>query len=438
MKPLNILYIHSHDTGTYIQPYGHAIPTPKLQHLAEEGVLFRNAFNVNPTCSPSRAALLTGQYPHQNGMFGLAHRGFALNDPTRHLASFLRRNGYHTVLAGVQHVTHGTPGNIEALGYAEHHPNHLGAVKFLEGKPKGPFFLAVGFMETHRAGPPNQEDFFRDVDPVDSRFLRPPDPIPDTPETRDDMAHFVASAQTLDRKMGEVFDALEAAGLADNTLVICTTDHGIAFPRMKCNLEDDGTHVLLILRGPKGFRGGKVIDALVNHLDVYPTVCALTELDPPAWLEGKTLVPLVDDEADTLHDTLFSEINYHCAYEPVRAARTKRWKYVRRFEPRPGPVLINTDRSPSKALWIRHGWPTMAPAQEALYDLVFDPHEKENLVGSPQHADVLDDMRTRLAAFMKQTKDPLLDDRVPLLDAYKVNSADDVDPQDPLLPSGQR
>src|SRR5215471_17617747 len=73
----NILYIHSHDTGRYIQPYGHAVATPHLQRLAEEGVLFRRNFCANPTCSPSRAALLTGCYPHENGMTGLAHRGWS-------------------------------------------------------------------------------------------------------------------------------------------------------------------------------------------------------------------------------------------------------------------------------------------------------------------------------------------------------------------------
>src|SRR5512135_3826978 len=76
----NILYVHSHDTGRYVQPYGHAISTPHLQRLAEGGVLFRKAFCAAPTCSPSRASLLTGQHAHNSGMLGLAHRGFSLND----------------------------------------------------------------------------------------------------------------------------------------------------------------------------------------------------------------------------------------------------------------------------------------------------------------------------------------------------------------------
>src|SRR5450432_4840415 len=100
----NILYIHSHDTGRYLEPYGHAVPAPNLQRLAEGGVLFRKAFNAAPTCSPSRASLLTGMCPHSNGMFGLAHRGFVLNDYKQHVLHTLRPAGYYSALFGIQHV----------------------------------------------------------------------------------------------------------------------------------------------------------------------------------------------------------------------------------------------------------------------------------------------------------------------------------------------
>src|SRR5881275_1863276 len=82
----NILYIHSHDSGRYLQPYGHSVPTPNLQKLAAEGVLFRRAFSAAPTCSPSRAALLTGQCSHSCGMLGLVNHGFTLAHPEHHLA----------------------------------------------------------------------------------------------------------------------------------------------------------------------------------------------------------------------------------------------------------------------------------------------------------------------------------------------------------------
>ena len=114
----NILYIHTHDIGRYIQPYGYAVPTPNLQAFAEQGVLFRNAFCANPTCSASRATLLTGMYPHNNGMTGLAHRGWSLNDYSQHIVHTLRDAGYTTVLAGVQHVTSHQKGEPwKVIGY---------------------------------------------------------------------------------------------------------------------------------------------------------------------------------------------------------------------------------------------------------------------------------------------------------------------------------
>src|SRR3982751_5285119 len=111
----NIVYLHSHDTGRYIQPYGHAIPTPRLQRLAEQGVLFRKAFCAAPTCSPSRASLLTGHCPHNNGMLGLAHRGFSLKDYGEHILHTLRTAEYRSSLIGIQHLAR----DPKLIGYDE-------------------------------------------------------------------------------------------------------------------------------------------------------------------------------------------------------------------------------------------------------------------------------------------------------------------------------
>ena len=153
--PPNILYLHSHDTGRYLEPYGFGVPAPNLRRLATEGVLFRQAFTSAPTCSPSRAALLTGQSAHASGMTGLAHRGFRLNDYKQHILYPLRGGGYRSILAGLQHIAP----NKAAIGFddvlqprtdrvADVVPE---AVKFLRSRPKGPFFLDCGFHETHRA-----------------------------------------------------------------------------------------------------------------------------------------------------------------------------------------------------------------------------------------------------------------------------------------------
>jgi len=434
VKP-NILYIHSHDTGRYIQPYGHAVPTPALQRLAEDGVLFRQNFCVNPTCSASRAALLTGCYPHENGMTGLAHRGFSLNDYSQHLLHTLRKNGYVSALAGVQHIAHKSKADgrepWEIIGYDRWLGNEgaKDAIGFLENTPDTPFFLAVGFVETHREFPALEDS------PDDSRYCLPPAPLPDSPETRADMARYKASARILDRKIGEVLAALDRSGKADNTLVICTTDHGIPFPHMKCNLTDHGIGVMLIVRGPAyaeatagkpAFRGGKVVDAMTSHLDIFPTVCDLIGISYPSWLRGKSLLPLVNANAPAIHDELFFEVNYHAAYEPMRAVRTDRWKYIRRFGGRETPVLINCDAGESKTLWLAQGWPARPVAAEFLFDLCFDPNEVSNQASNPACNMVLQEMRGRLERWMLETNDPLLSGAVPPPDGARLNNPNDV------------
>lgn len=432
MNRPNILYIHSHDTGRYVQPYGYPIPTPHLQRLAEQGVLFRNSFSANPTCSASRAALLTGMMPHNNGMLGLAHRGWSLYDYSTHIVHTLRKAGYRSTLCGVQHVARDPAviGYDDVLKLPGHRAEHVApaAVEFLRGAPQRPFFLSVGLNETHRV--------FHEPGPAeDPRWCRPPDPIPDTPETRRDMAAFKASARALDAGMGVVFRALDETGLAGNTLVICTTDHGLAFPYMKCNLTDHGTGVMLILRGPGGFEGGRVCEAMVTHLDLFPTICELLEIEPPPWLQGRSLMPLVLGEASEIHDEIFAEVTYHASYEPLRAVRTKRWKYLRRFDGRTRAVMPNCDDSPSKDVWLAAGWRERPIPAEQLFDLLFDPNEAHNLAYDPSMSEVLKDMRARLDRWMKATDDPLLKGRVPAPPGARVNPADGLSPNEPVVPA---
>jgi arylsulfatase A-like enzyme len=426
----NIVYLHSHDTGRFIQPYGHAVETPALMRLARQGVLFRQAFCANPTCSASRAALLTGMAPHNNGMIGLAHRGFRLHDYRQHIVHTLRGAGYFTVLAGQQHVIDEGAGDAwRRIGYDAGIGNtknaHERAEKFLLGAPRQPFFLDVGFFETHR-------EFPAETPLDDPNYCLPPAPLPDTPETRRDMAQFKASARILDAKMGRVLDALDQSGLAENTLVICTTDHGIAFPRMKCHLTDSGIGVMLLMRGPGGFEGGHACDALVSHVDIFPTVCDLLRIERPAWLQGVSMLPLVRGEREEVREEVFAEVNYHAAYEPMRAVRTRRWKYIRRYDDRRSPVLPNCDDSPSKDVWLANGWQNLAPEREALYDLVFDPNETCNLAGAPRAAEALADMRGRLERWMYKTDDPLLRGPIPAPEGAQVNDPDGMSPREPM------
>ena len=411
MNRPNIIYIHSHDTGRCTAPYGYDVQTPNLQQFANEGVLFRHAFCAAPTCSPSRAALLTGQWAHCSGMLGLAHRGFRLHDVSQHLAHVLQNAGYHTVLAGLQHLA--PAGEKSQLGYADCSGDvktaEIIAANFLQNAPREPFFLDVGFFETHRV-----QDGFSQPDQTpgdgsgDARFVRSPTLLPDTPVIRQDIADYAVSAARLDQKIGVVLDALQAAGLADTTLVICTTDHGIAFPKSKCSLTDHGIGVLLLMRGPHGFDGGKVIDAMVSQIDLFPTVCELAGIDRPAHLQGVSLMPLVRGETNTVRSELFAEVTFHAAFEPKRAVRTERYKYIRAFSPQQTITLPNCDNSPSKTALLECGWAEGRVPTEALYDLLLDPMETINLAGDPKHEPTRQQLRSRLDTWMEETSDPLL------------------------------
>jgi len=247
------------------------------------------------------------------------------------------------------------------------------------------------------------------------------------------MAAFITCARQLDEGIGTVLDALDEAGLAENTLVICTTDHGIAFPGMKCNLTDHGMGVMLMMRGPGGFEGGRVIDGMVSHVDLFPTICELLTIDPPAWLEGTSVLPLIRGEADEVNEEVFSEVTYHAAYEPMRAVRTGRHKYIRRFGGRATPVMPNCDDSPSKDVWLEAGWRERPVSQEQLYDLIFDANETNDLAADASYAAVLDEMRGRLDRWMQRTDDPLLKGRVPAPPGAKVNLVDGLSPREPMV-----
>ncbi len=429
--PPNILYIHSHDTGRYVQPYGFQVPTPNIQLLADQGVLFREAFCAAPTCSGSRASLLTGQHCHSNGMLGLAHRGWTLNDYGQHWVHTLRRAGYRSTMIGEQHISN----DPRVIGYDEViesgttkaedvAPQTIGALRRAAGSEQ-PWFMSVGFFETHR-------DFFAPTSVRDTLYSLPPANLPDVVATRRDMAAFKASARALDQGIGAVLHALHDLGMVEDTLVLCTTDHGIAFPGAKATLTDRGIGVMMIVRGPRGFSGGKVIDAQVSHLDVFPTLCELAGVEPPAWLQGTSLMPLVRGEVERLHEQIFAEITFHAAYEPQRAVRTARWKYIRRFDDYPGAVLANCDDSDSKDLFVAAGWGEREVPRERLYDLVLDPAEADDLSAQPEFAAQLAEMRERLERWMRETDDPLLEGPVEPPPGALVNEQWQVSPSEPL------
>jgi arylsulfatase A-like enzyme len=420
-KQPNIVYFHTHDSGRFFQPYGYAVPTPWMQRISEEGVLFRKAFCASPTCSPSRAALLTGQAPHCTGMLGLAHRGHQLDDYSQTLVHLLNHAGYETVLCGIQHVIEherrdelGYRRDLATAHYSSAVESADQACAFIENHTGGPFFLDVGVSETHRCRlqePDGPAPYHEDGPLGDPRYVRPPETMADTPVNRRDWADFCAAAQRADQELGRLYQMLEARGELDHTLIIVTTDHGPALPGMKCCLSDAGLQVALILRGPDGFTGGRVIDAMVSHLDLTPTLCDWLGLATPDACQGRSVLPLLSGTEGELHRELFGEVTYHGPniYNPQRSIRTPRYKLVRRYAEGTRRVLDTCDQSVPKKILLEAGWGQLPLQPVELYDLMLDPTEQRNLAGFPPYTDIRADLEQRLEQWMQETADPLLD-----------------------------
>lgn len=410
MTAPNIVLFHTHDTGRWIQPYGAPVRSPRLQQFAEQGVLFRDAHSAAPTCSPSRAAMLTGQWPHQTGMDGLAHLGHSLTHPDRHLAGVLGRAGWHTALVGMQHETDtddpdrgGTLGYHEDLGARDSHASSVRgpALDYLRRDHDQPFLLNVGLVETHLLYE-NEWPFFHPA--ADDRWTATPPGVPNTAETRREMASFQASLLAVDDLLGELLDTLDDTGLADNTIVIVTTDHGLPLPDRKCHLTAGGTGVMLIMAGP-GIPAGAPRDALVSQVDLLPTLCELVGIDVPVWAVGRSLVPTLTT-GEAVREETFAEVNVHVDPEPQRMVRTERWSYLRRYTDG-HQRLPNVDASAARTVWEAAGGAERLVPTEQLFDLVLDPLELVNVADDPNHRAALDEMRERLDRWLADTDDPV-------------------------------
>ena len=180
-------------------------------------------------------------------------------------------------------------------------------------------------------------------------------------------------------------------------------------------------------------------DAIVTQLDLYPTICDVVGLEHPSWLEGKSLLPLISGDVTQIHDEIFAEVTYHAAYEPQRAVRTTRYKYMRRYDDQhPGKVLANLDDSLTKDILLEAGWGDVDPPREALFDLWLDPSEGTNRVDDPTLSEVVEDLQRRLHDWMVQTGDPLLNGPVPPAEGTVVNTVDQVSASDPTTPPSDR
>jgi len=422
----NIVTFHCHDLGQFLHCYGvKTVRTPNLDKFAEQGVRFARSFCAQPGCSASRASLFTGRYPHNNGVMGLTHANFAwdLRPEEKHLAQFLKEAGYATVAVGVIHETRS---GAKRCGYDKHiNKGRAGegttaAIEELKrlAASRPPFYLYGGFIEPHRLpypkgpGQPAEGHGFPGphLTPDRSLGVEVPGYLRGTSGTREELAGLQGAVRHVDEQFGRWMQVIQELGLEKNTLVIVTTDHGIAMPRAKCSVYEPGLQVALLLRhaGRKGWHGGVVRNEMVSNIDVLPTLLELAGIPVPANVQGRSFAPLLDGGTYTPNARIFGELTYHGYYDPQRSIRTERHKLIANFSTAPSFQDPSQQWRP-RSNPLTPEYPALAfhPHLE-LYDLAKDPWEQVDLAKQGEFAAIRNDLASRLYQHMVETDDPLL------------------------------
>ncbi len=409
----NVLIVHWHDLGRYLGVYGHDdVSSPRLDRLANEGILFTRAHATAPLCSPSRGSLFTGRYPQSNGLLGLAHHGWEYRSGVRTLPQMLSEYGWYSVLFGMQHET----SYPSRLGFDEFDVSNSyceyvveQAQQWLREHHTGrPFLLTAGFFETHRPYPRHR------YQPADAATVDPPEYLPDTVEVRQDLADFYGAIATADAAVGRILDTLADTGLDDSTWVVFLTDHGAPFPRAKSTLYDAGTGIAMIIRPPARMATtARVYHELFSGVDLVPTVLGLLGIPEPADVEGISHAHalLAADNTAPVRDHVYTTKTYHDSFDPIRAIRTKEFSYIENYTRRPLLDLPwDIQESPSG-----HAVAPLVTAprpERELYDLRADPTETNNLLvgGTDGAAAIAVDLAVRLHDWRQQTGDVIPSD----------------------------
>ena len=415
---LNILFIVSEDNGPELGCYGAPVRTPHLDRLAEEGTLFWNAYVAQAGCSQSRAAFLTGLYPHQNGQIGLAtwkYRMFSARIPN--VVRTLKEAGYRTGIIGKLHVNPESafPFDYKAIPSANFSRKAMGgystfAQQFIASSQR-PFFLQVNYPDAHRP-------FIKSVKGLPKEPLEPldVDVLPfigiNHPELRQQSADYYNCMMRLDSYLGDLLRVLDESGKSSKTVVVYIGDHGADVMRGKRTSYEGGVRVPMIIRWP-GSQGGQLRKELVSLLDLYPTFCEIAKTKVPSNLAGRTLKPLLHGETPPWRKYLFTEFHLHSNHNPwpQRTVRDERYKLI--FNPLAGQVNPGYEFTMSKKFFhasegelLSHASDSVLaayklmrkPPMYELYDLNKDPHEFNNIFDDVEH----DKTRTRLISELKK------------------------------------
>ncbi|TNJ41540.1 sulfatase [Tamlana fucoidanivorans] len=433
-KPNIVLIIADDVSWNDIGVYGHPhIKTPNLNRLAQDGMLFTEAFLTTSSCSPSRTSIISGLYPHNTDAEQLS---WPLPEGKKTFVQALKANGYWTGLAGKYHLGDPVRNDFNALFEMQWIDAPIGLdrrlvgdgsgcdewVKLLKERPKDkPFFTWLASFDAHR---PFYDDGSCPSVHNENDVQLPPY-MPDTDLVKKDFALYYDEIARMDSYIGHVVKELEAQGVAENTVILFIADNGRAFPRDKTTLYDGGIKTPWIVKWPAKIKAGTVNSNLVSSVDIAPTIMSLAGLTPFKEFEGYDFSSMLLDTSKEIRDQIYAEDHFHDFEDYTRAIRTKAYKYVKNFY----EDLPNT---PSADIIRGRSWQSMLEEyeegtlnetqlkcfikpreKEELFDIINDPDELHNIASNVEYAEVLADMRARLKETRSQTKDFLPKRRTP-------------------------
>ena len=420
----NIIWLVAEDQSPEFLPMYGDLTTelPYLSALANDGVVFTNAYSPVPVCAPARSALISGMYPTTLGTHNMrTYNAYkAENEPTIGIPSYsplvpegvkmfpqyLRAKGYFTTNNAKEDYNFKKTDGVWDESSAQAH--------WKNRKPNQPFFAVFNFGITHESQIWRQGDQPLLVDP---NTLSVPPIFPDGPEVRKDLAVNYSNLIRLDKQIGKVIEQLKAEGLYENSIIFFYGDHGGPFPRYKRALYETGIKVPLIIKFAGLEKAGTTNKDFINFIDYAPTVLSLAGIKPPLVMQGNAQFgPYQTKEKSEF--IFASSDRFDEQVDRLRALRFGTFKYIRNFNPEISNAIAVAYREqmpmmkylnqmwetqqldPNAAAWFR----TPKPSEE-LYDLEQDPYELNNLAEKPGLKDTLTFLRNRLERWIVETQD---------------------------------
>ncbi len=420
------------------------VKTPNMDRVARAGLVFDRAFVASPSCAPSRAALLTGLTPVQNGAEPNHSKPRA---ELKKLPAYLQELGYEVVSFGkVSHYQHTADYGFDHWAHDKYHEDIAvsAAIEWLRArKSTKPLAFFVGTNWPHVPWPQTGEGYTTDA-------VRIPTQHVDTPITREARTQYYAAIGRMDAELGAVFDAANEV-LGANTFFLTTSDHGAQWPFGKWSLYENGIRTPMIAVWPGKIRAGVRTDAMVNWLDILPTLVDLGGGAAPVGLDGSSFARVLRGETAQHRDRIFTTHSSDGRWNiyPIRSVRTGEWKYIRNLHPEfyyatHVDLVKAADRPPYFDSWDAAAKTDAKAAaivkryherpSEELYDLRADPEELKNLAVDPRHAARLAAMRDEVTAWMKAQGDEGKIYGTPRL----LTDADRAEPRDPAAKAGKK